>query len=64
MTFLSRVVLPLLVLIACGCSRRNNQAPDPLSAGKSLQSFRLSEDFHVELFADEPVTTVVYEEKK
>ncbi len=54
MTFLSRLVLTLLVLIACSCSRRNNQAPDPLSADKSLQTFRLSEDFHVELFASEP----------
>src|SRR5262245_13754190 len=54
MTFLSRAVLLLLVLIDCSCSRRSNQAPDPLSADKSLQSFRLSEDFHVELFATEP----------
>src|SRR6266700_2388102 len=54
MTFLSRVALPLLALIACSCSRRSNQAPDPLSADKSLPSFRLSEDFHVELFASEP----------
>src|SRR5882724_12368958 len=54
MTFLSRAVLPLLLLIACGCSRRISQAPDPLPPDKSLQTFRLSEDFHVELFASEP----------
>ena len=51
MTFFSRVVLLLLLLIACACSRRSSQAPDPLSPDKSLQTFRLSEDFHVELFA-------------
>jgi putative membrane-bound dehydrogenase-like protein len=54
MPFLSRAVLPLLLLIACSCSRRSTQAPDPLSPEKSLQTFRLSEDFHVELFASEP----------
>src|SRR6266705_2140801 len=54
MTFISRACVPLLLLIACGCSRRRTQAPAPLSPDKSLQSFRLSEDFHVELFASEP----------
>ncbi len=54
MILLSRVVLPLLLLIVCGCSRRRGQAPDPLSPDKSLQSFRLSEDFRVDLFASEP----------
>ena len=49
MTFIARAGFPLLLLIACGCSRRNSQAPDPLSPDKSLQTFRLSEDFHVEL---------------
>src|SRR6266404_3654216 len=54
MTFLSRVVLPLLALFVCSCSRRSNQAPDPLSPDESLHTFRLSEDFHMELFATEP----------
>jgi putative membrane-bound dehydrogenase-like protein len=49
-----RSALTLFLLIACGCSRRSGQAPDPLSPEKSLQTFRLSEDFHVELFAAEP----------
>jgi len=49
-----RAALTLLLLIACCCSRRNGQAPDQLSPDKSLQSFHLSEDFHVELFAAEP----------
>jgi putative membrane-bound dehydrogenase-like protein len=44
----------LLLLIVCGCSRKSTQAPDSLSPEKSLQTFRLSEDFHVELFAGEP----------
>src|ERR1700730_9872458 len=51
---LSRAVLPLLLRITCSCSRRSTQAPDPLSPEKPLQTFRLSEDFHVELFASEP----------
>src|SRR6266478_1686177 len=54
MPLLSRAVLPLLLLIACSCSRRSSQAPDPLPPDKSLQTFHLSEDFHVELFASEP----------
>src|SRR5260370_30326941 len=54
MSFLLRAVLPLLLLTACGCTRRSSQAPDPLSPEKSLQTFRRSEDFHVELLASEP----------
>ena len=54
MPVLSRAVLLLLLLIACACSRRSSQAPDPLPPAKSLQTFRLSEDFQVELFASEP----------
>ena len=54
MILIWRAALTLLLLLACGCSRKSGQAPAPLSPGKSLQSFRLSEDFHVELFAAEP----------
>src|SRR5689334_7239679 len=54
MTLTSRAVLSVLVLVASGCSRRSGQAPPALSPDKSLQTFRLSEDFHVELFASEP----------
>ncbi len=39
------------VLAACG---RKPSEPEPISPGEALQSFRLSEDFHVELFAAEP----------
>lgn len=38
-------------LAACG---RRSSEPDPLSPQEELRSFRLSEDFHVELFAAEP----------
>lgn len=51
---LNRAVLTVLLLILFGCFRRSGHAPDALSPEKSLQSFRLSEDFHVELFAAEP----------
>lgn len=49
-----RAASAVLWVTICGCSRKSDQAPDPLTAGKALQSFRLSEDFHVELFASEP----------
>src|SRR5262249_21774516 len=54
MVLTGRAALTLLLLIAFGCSRKSGQAPAPLSPDKSLQSFHLSEDFHVELFAAEP----------
>lgn len=49
-----RVGLVLLFLLTSGCSRRSGQAPPALSPNEALQSFRLSENFHVELFAAEP----------
>ncbi len=39
------------LLAACG---RQSSEPEPLSPGEAHRSFRLSEDFHVELFAAEP----------
>ena len=49
-----RMLAPVLLLIAAGCSRNSRQAPPPLSPEEALKSFHLSEDFHVELFATEP----------
>jgi putative membrane-bound dehydrogenase-like protein len=45
------VILALLTLLACG--KKPSGVP-ALSPQDSLQSFHLSEDFHVELFAAEP----------
>jgi putative membrane-bound dehydrogenase-like protein len=42
----------LLLLLLNGCGRKHEQ--DPLSPAEALKSFRLSDDFHVELFAAEP----------
>ncbi|MCS6954670.1 MAG: hypothetical protein NZM33_17680, partial [Bryobacteraceae bacterium] len=40
-------------LLAAACGRRSSEPP-PLSPREALQSFRLSEDFRVELFLAEP----------
>ena len=47
----SLIVFVSLLLIYSGCSRK--RAEDSLTAADSLKSMRLSEDFHVELFASE-----------
>src|SRR5215471_17073069 len=49
----SVIVFVLLLLICSGCSRKRAEGT-PLTAADSLKSMRLSEDFHVELFASEP----------
>jgi len=49
----SLIVFVLLLLICSGCSRKRAE-DTPLTAADSLKSMRLSEDFHVELFASEP----------
>src|SRR5262249_31871412 len=49
----SLIVFVSLLLICSGCSRKRAE-DTPLTAADSLKSMRLSEDFHVELFASEP----------
>src|SRR5215471_18004158 len=49
----SVIVFVLLLLICSGCSRKRAEGT-PLTAADSLKSMRLSEEFHVELFASEP----------
>src|ERR1041384_893712 len=49
-----RLSWPAFFLICLSaCSKRNPEAY-PMSAQESLKAMRLSEDFHVELFASEP----------
>ena len=45
--------LALALALATGCGGRRN-SPPPLSPAQALRTFRLSEDFRVELFAAEP----------
>ncbi|MCC6587833.1 MAG: c-type cytochrome [Bryobacterales bacterium] len=50
---MSRVfVVSVLALVLAGCGREKNQGA--LSPQEALKSFKLAEDFHVELFASEP----------
>ncbi|HUS08335.1 MAG TPA: PVC-type heme-binding CxxCH protein [Bryobacteraceae bacterium] len=51
MTF--RITLVLSIALLCGCGKKNPEER-ALTPGDSLKSMRLSEDFHVELFAAEP----------
>ena len=46
--------IPLVVLFSSGCARKH---PDqgPLAPQKSLESIHVNSDFHVELFASEPL---------
>ena len=46
--------LVAIALLACSCGRKYQDAP-PMAPAASLASFRLSEDFRVELFAAEPL---------
>ncbi|MGH9674000.1 MAG: PVC-type heme-binding CxxCH protein, partial [Bryobacteraceae bacterium] len=46
-----RVPLAVIILLLAACSRK---ASGPLSPAEALKSFRLSDDFRVELFAAEP----------
>jgi putative membrane-bound dehydrogenase-like protein len=48
-----RTAAAVCFLLAAACGRRSPEPP-PLSPQEALRSFRLSEDFHVELLAAEP----------
>ena len=47
------IALTVMLLALAGCSNRNPEA-HAMTARDSLQTMRLSDDFHVELFASEP----------
>ncbi len=47
--------LPFLLLLLSGCS--TDERPLPMSAEETLETFRISEDFRVEIFAAEPHVT-------
>ncbi len=47
--------LPFLLLLLSGCS--TDERPLPLSAEETLETFQISEDFRVEIFAAEPYVT-------
>ena len=47
--------LPFLLLLLFGCS--TDERPLPLSAEETLETFQISEDFRVEIFAAEPYVT-------
>src|SRR5882724_11769583 len=47
-------LLVFFLVLAGGCSRKYKN-PDPLKPDQTTHSFRLSEDFRVELFASEPM---------
>jgi putative membrane-bound dehydrogenase-like protein len=46
------VALGLALAVLAACGRKHEQAP--LSPAEALKSFRLSDEFHIELFAAEP----------
>jgi putative membrane-bound dehydrogenase-like protein len=46
------LLVTIILLLIGGCSRR--RGPGPLSPEEALKSFRLNEDFRIELFAAEP----------
>jgi putative membrane-bound dehydrogenase-like protein len=46
------LLVTILSILFCGCSR--SRGPGPLSPEEALKSFRLNEDFRIELFAAEP----------
>ncbi len=53
---MKRYSIALILLILAGCAKKQPAGHYPsLSPGEELQSFRLSEDFKVELFASEPM---------
>src|SRR5215213_4766856 len=49
----STSLLFLCLLLTTACSRKRSE-DKPLTASDSLKAMRLSDDFHVELFAAEP----------
>src|SRR5688572_22366595 len=48
-----RLLLVALIVLLAGCSRKTSESP-ALSPDAALKSFRLSDDFRIELFASEP----------
>jgi Glucose/sorbosone dehydrogenases len=48
-----RIALALSLTLLCGCGKKNPEEK-ALTPQDSLKAMRLSEDFHVELFAAEP----------
>ncbi len=48
-----RLLLIAVIILLAGCSQKTSEAP-ALSPDAALKSFRLSDDFRIELFASEP----------
>src|SRR6476620_1385029 len=48
-----RIALSLSLILLVACSKKNAEERS-LSASDSLKTMRLSDDFHVEIFASEP----------